>query len=94
MKALVTFPTRHVFDVVGKVTTATDTGDDANNDDYAESVKTVVFKTTGDEDIECEVVPRGKKFIKVRCTATVQSTTMINAIYDELGRIESTVMKF
>jgi len=34
------------------------------------------------------------KFVKVRCTAMVESTAMINSIYDELGQMESTVMKF
>ena len=88
MKALLTFPTQHVFDVVGRLSSAT------TNDDYAEKVKTIVFDTTGDDDMECEVIPRGKKFVKVRCTANVESTTMINTIYDELGKMESTVMKF
>ena len=88
MKALVTFPTQHVFDVVGKAAAA------ADQQEYADRVKTVVFDTTGDEGIECEVVPRGTKFVKVRCKAVVESTTMINAIYDELGKMESTVMKF
>jgi putative lipoic acid-binding regulatory protein len=96
MKALLTFPTQHVFDVVGRLSSndESDTKDATNEDDYADSVKRIVFDTTGDDDMECEVIPRGKKFVKVRCTAKVESTTMINTIYDELGRMESTVMKF
>ncbi len=93
MKALLTFPTQHVFDVVGKV--STDGGDDDDDGKvYADKVKSIVFDTTGDEDIKCEIIPRGKKFVKVRCEAKVESTTMINNIYDELGEMESTVMKF
>lgn len=88
MRALMTFPMQQTFDVVGKIS-ADDTGKE-----YAETVKRIVFETTGDENIECDVIPRGKKFTKVRCKAMVESTTMINAIYDELGEMESTVMKF
>jgi len=89
MRALVDFPTRHVFEAVGKA------ADDADRKVYADRVRTVVFESTGDDDgLELEVVPRGSKFVKVRCSATVQSTAMINAIYEELGKIESTVMKF
>ena len=91
MKALITFPTQHVFDVVGRINDETET---TNGEDYAQKVKSIVFATTGDQDIVCEVIPRGKKFVKVQCEATVQSTTMINMIYDELGAMESTVMKF
>ena len=106
MNALIKFPTQHVFDVVGKVSPASNDNDDDDSDaddeknenethkDYADQVKTIVFETTGDEDMECDIIPRGTKFVKVRCTAMVQSTTMINTIYDELGKMESTVMKF
>lgn len=90
MKALITFPTQHVFDVVGKIQ-----GDnDSDSSSYADKVRTIVFDTTGDENIHCQIIPRGKKFVKVRCEATVESTTMINTIYEELGAMESTVMKF
>ena len=88
MKALITFPTQHVFDVVGKIQGEND------SDCYADEVRSIVFETTGDENIQCEIIPRGKKFVKVRCEATVESTTMINTIYEELGAMESTVMKF
>ena len=88
MKALITFPTQHVFDVVGKIQGEND------SDSYADEVRSIVFETTGDENIQCEIIPRGKKFVKVRCEATVESTTMINTIYEELGAMESTVMKF
>lgn len=88
MKAFITFPTQHVFDVVGKAAAV------ANGQEYADRVKDIVFDTTGDDDIECEVIPRGTKFVKVRCKAVVESTTMINTIYEELGKMESTVMKF
>lgn len=90
MKALITFPTQHVFDVVGKI----EADNDSDTTSYADKVRTIVFDTTGDENIQCEIIPRGKKFVKVRCEATVESTTMINSIYEELGAMESTVMKF
>jgi len=78
-----------VFDVVGKISS-----DDETNQGYCDRVKAIIYGTTGDDAIECEIVPRGMKFVKVRCTAMVESTAMINSIYDELGQMESTVMKF
>jgi len=90
MRALFTFPMQQTFDVVGKISA----DDDKDANEYAESVKKIVFETTGDENIEYDISPRGKKFTKVSCTAMVESMTMINTIYDELGQMESTIMKF
>ena len=92
LKALVTFPPQLVFDVVGKINDGDDDCSDSST--YADKVRSIVFDTTGDEDIKCDIIPRGTKFVKVRCEATVESTTMINNIYDELGAMASTVMKF
>ena len=105
LKAMLTFPTQYVFHVVGRkiqLSTNDDDEDDNNNnnndddddDDYASSVRKIIYETTGDDNIVCEIIPRGKKFIKVQCEAKVESATMINTIYDALGQMESTVMKF
>lgn len=84
MSALVTFPTQHMFEVVGRT----------SNEKYAEDVKSIVFGITGDDTIECGVIPRGTKFTKVQCITMVESTAMINSIYEQLGAMEATVMKF
>jgi putative lipoic acid-binding regulatory protein len=100
LKAMLSFPTQYVFHVVGRKnqpSTNDDDDDDNNNnddDDYASSVRKIIYETTGDDNIECEIIPRGKRFIKVQCEAKVESATMINTIYNALGQMESTVMKF
>jgi putative lipoic acid-binding regulatory protein len=93
LKAMLTFPTQYVFHVVGRKNDDDNNNNDDDND-YANSVKKIVYETTGDDNIECEIIPRGKRFIKVQCEAKVESATMINTIYDALGQMESTVMKF
>jgi len=92
LKAMLTFPTQFVFHVVGRKSSTSN--DEDHNNDYAKRVQKIVCKNTGDDSIECVIIPRGKSFIKVRCTATVQSATMINTIYEELDRMETTVFKY
>jgi len=92
LKAMLTFPTQFVFHVVGRKSSTSN--DEDHNNDYAKRVQKIVCKNTGDDSIECVIIPRGKRFIKVRCTATVQSATMINTIYEELDRMETTVFKY
>jgi len=98
LKAMLTFPTQFVFHVVGRksslLSSSSSNDDDDHNNDYAKSVQKIVYNSTGDDSIEIIIIPRGKRFIKVRCTATVQSTTMINTIYEELDRMEATVFKY
>jgi putative lipoic acid-binding regulatory protein len=89
LNAMINFPARYTFHVVGKTC-----GDDGLQQAYIENVQRIVQGTTGDEDITCESVPRGTKFTKVQCEASVQSATMINNIYDELDKLELTVMRF
>jgi cytoskeletal protein RodZ len=112
LNAMLTFPTRYTFHVVGKISTTTTpatatpatttttprntagTNETLQNISYADIVKRVVYDTTGDDDISCDAIQRGKNFLKVKCEATVQSVTMINNIYNELDRIDGTVMRF
>ena len=89
LSAMVTFPAKYTFNVVGKTG-----GDTTNQDEYVEEVKRLVQEATGDEDMTCEIKPRGKNFTKIQCEATVQSATMINMIYDDLDGLEATVMRF
>jgi putative lipoic acid-binding regulatory protein len=89
LNALVTFPLKYKFNIVGKT---------GNNEDqiqqYVEKVKEVVFDTTGDDDITSKITPRGKNYTKVQCEANVQSVAMLNMIYDNLDKLEMTVMRF
>lgn len=84
------FPVRYSFNCVGKTS-----GDEKLQTTYIERVKEVVLATSGDEEgIVCKVTPRGKKFTKVQCEVSVESVSMINMIYDDLEKIDMTVMRF
>lgn len=85
--ALLQFPAPFTFTVVGR------TGED-NRSAYTEVVQTIVRQETGDDAMSCEVIPRGSQFTKVTCTATVDSAAVISSVYEALGALEATVMKF
>ena len=91
MKAMLKFPTRFTFNVVGKTG-----GDEKVGEDYVENVKKAILRVCdgGDGEIQCQTIPRGKNFIKVQCEVEVGSSSMINSIYGELDELEATVMKF
>eukprot|EP00980_Cylindrotheca_fusiformis_P017902 scaffold5682_cov140-Cylindrotheca_fusiformis.AAC.13 len=88
LNAMLNFPVRYTFNIVGRTT-----GDSIVKDEYVEAVKTVVSATAGD-DIACKITPRGKNFTKVQCEVEVQNAGMISTIYEELEKIEQTVMRF
>ena len=84
------FPVRYTFNCVGKTN-----GDKKLQTNYIDKVKEAVIATCGDEEgIVCKVTPRGKKFTKVQCEVSVESVSMINMIYDDLDKIDMTVMRF
>lgn len=83
------FPTRYTFNIVGKTS-----GDENIQQEYIEIVRKIVFDITGDENIRCEVTPRGKNFTKVQCEAEVLNSGMINTIYDNISELERTTMRF
>ena len=92
--ALLQFPTDYTFSVVGKNNQQLDDESDGR-DAYANEVKSIIFSVLGsDAQIEMRVVPRGKKFTRVTAKVNVDSQSIINNIYEELGSLESTVMKF
>lgn len=86
---MVEFPVRYTFNVVGK----TD-GDEAISAKYVEDVKNVIMTTSGETDVKWEITPRGKKFTKIKCETEVQSSTMVNKIYQDISKLELTVMNF
>ena len=88
LNAMLTFPIKYSFNVVGKTTG--DTGEK-----FVEQVKQVVGEATGDDDgMEFQITPRGKNYTKVTVQATVQSAAMISAAYKALEELEMTVMRF
>lgn len=86
---MLNFPVRYTFNAVGKTN-----GDETIQEAYVEEVKRVVFATSGDENATWEILPRGTKFTKVQCEVEVQSTAMVNTIYEEISNLEKTVMRF
>lgn len=88
--ALLNFPARFTFTVVGKVN-----GDDEAKEAYIDQVKRIVGETSGSaHTLELRVTPRGANFVRVSVEVTVESGAIINTIYDELSNVEATVMKY
>lgn len=84
LNAMLQFPTVYCFSVLGK----TD-GDENIKQIYIDEVKRIVGT-----DNELRVVQRGTRYVKLSVNVTVDSTAVINFIYDALGSLERTVMKF
>lgn len=88
--AMLQFPTEYTFSVVGKTG-----GEEDVADAYANEVKAALASVLGsDAKLEMRVVPRGTKFTRVSAKVTVESASVIDTIYEELGSLEATVMKF
>ncbi|KAL3927119.1 MAG: hypothetical protein SGBAC_013208 [Bacillariaceae sp.] len=88
LNAMLNFPVRYTFNIVGKTM-----GDEAKKEAYVDAVKQAVVATAGD-DIVCKITPRGKNFVKLQCEAEVLNAAMINTIYDDIEKIDQTVMRF
>ena len=88
LNAMLTFPVRYTFNIVGKTM-----GDEEKKEEYITAVKEAVIATAG-EDIACKITPRGKNFVKVQCEAEVLNAGMINTIYEDIEKLDQTVMRF
>ena len=88
LSAMLNFPVRYTFNIVGKTM-----GDEAKKEAFVDAVKQAVVTTAGD-DIVCKITPRGKNFVKVQCEAEVLNAGMINTIYDDIEKLDQTVMRF
>lgn len=89
LNALLNFPTAYVFNVVGKTK-----GDKNFAEEYINKVKQIVQSNSGDANCMLHSKPRGNNFTKVEVEVTVQSSSMITRIYEELADIDETVMIF
>jgi putative lipoic acid-binding regulatory protein len=88
--AMLTFPTDYTFSVVGR-----NAETENPSDNYATNVRAVMESVLGETtNMEMRVTPRGTKFTKVSVKVSVESASVIATIYEELGALESTVMKF
>lgn len=89
LSAMIHFPANFTFNAVGKTN-----GDKKLQDEYVDEVKSVFLSICGDSDATFEVLPRGKKFTKVKCELEVQSATMVNTIFEDIAKLEKTLMHF
>jgi putative lipoic acid-binding regulatory protein len=89
LNAFLNFPTTYVFNVVGKTK-----GDKNLAEEYINKVKHIIQSNTG--DVECILCSksRGNNFTKVEVEATVQSSSMIARIYEELADLDESSMMF
>lgn len=89
LNAFLQFPTTYVFNVVGKTK-----GDKFLAEGYINKVKHIVQSNSGDVECTVRFKSRGNNFTKVEVEATVQSSSMITRIYEELSDIDETTMTF
>eukprot|EP00555_Chaetoceros_dichaeta_P001698 CAMPEP_0198279700 /NCGR_PEP_ID=MMETSP1447-20131203/67070_1 /TAXON_ID=420782 /ORGANISM="Chaetoceros dichaeta, Strain CCMP1751" /LENGTH=253 /DNA_ID=CAMNT_0043974905 /DNA_START=119 /DNA_END=881 /DNA_ORIENTATION=+ len=93
----------------GGIAVVDDTGDKAEDDTPTtvmggavdvipnDATTTTTTTTTGVEmkdTVVCVVKPRGKNFTKITVEVMVENAAMINSVYEELGLLERTVMRF
>lgn len=89
LNAMLKFPVNYTFHVVGK------TSDDSSlRDQFVQDVQSTVSSQTTADEMACQVTPRGKKFTKVSIQAEMDSAESIAAVYDQLGKLELSVMRF
>ena len=86
---MLTFPLEYTFYVVGKTL-----GDDALQEQFVQQVKDLVQAATANTEMVVDMKPRGTKFTKVTIQVEVVSSDIIASIYDELGKLELSVMRF
>eukprot|EP00548_Thalassiothrix_antarctica_P012421 CAMPEP_0194157196 /NCGR_PEP_ID=MMETSP0152-20130528/71044_1 /TAXON_ID=1049557 /ORGANISM="Thalassiothrix antarctica, Strain L6-D1" /LENGTH=203 /DNA_ID=CAMNT_0038865407 /DNA_START=1 /DNA_END=612 /DNA_ORIENTATION=+ len=89
LNAMMKFPTSFTLNVVGRTK-----GDEESKDEYINQVQDTVKSISGDDDSEFQVSPRGKSFTRISMKVRVESAAVINSIYEELDKMETTVMKY
>jgi putative lipoic acid-binding regulatory protein len=97
LNALLKFPVRYTFHVVGKTS-----GDAVIKELFVKQIKdifiqssfTPMFMDKEDDDVRYEITERGTKFTKVTIQKEVINAEEITYIYDELSKLELSVMQF
>mmetsp|Transcript_10291 Transcript_10291/g.15108 ORF Transcript_10291/g.15108 Transcript_10291/m.15108 type:complete len:184 (+) Transcript_10291:826-1377(+) len=90
LNAMLKFPSLFTFNVVGRTN-----GDEVIKEKYVEQVKEKVLSISGyEDDFQCQVTPRGKSFTRISIQVKVDSAAVINSIYEELDKMEMTIMKY
>jgi putative lipoic acid-binding regulatory protein len=97
LNALLKFPVTYTFHVVGKTS-----GDMTIQELFVEQVKntivqsssTPIFMDNHDDDVLYEITARGSKYTKVSIRKEVINAEEITFIYDQLSKLELSVMQF
>jgi putative lipoic acid-binding regulatory protein len=90
LNAMLLFPTKYTFTAVGRTN-----GDSELQEQYTQDVTNCILQATGDkDDMIRSIKPRGAKFTRVSVEVMVDSSTLVSGIYEALGNIEATVMKY
>lgn len=89
LNAFLTFPVDYSFHVIGRTA-----GNENLQKHFVQQVKEIIVQTSANEEITCEITPRGSKFTKVTVQVQVVSSDVISSIYDQLGALELSVMQF
>jgi hypothetical protein len=61
---------------------------------YVKEIKTLVESLSGYKVMDVDVKPRGSKFIRVSFGVTVESVSILSSIYEGLGALERTIMRY
>lgn len=88
LNAMLKFPASFAFNVVGRTG-----GEETLRDTFVLQVKEVVSSVAGDVS-DCQVIPRGRNFTRITIETTVESSAMINAVFDELDKLDMTTMRY
>lgn len=90
-----------VADGCGAAGGGDDGSDDGEKDPTGTGVAVVPYDAAAEEaagdgagKVVCVVKPRGKNFTKITVEVMVESAAVISSVYEELGALERTVMRF
>jgi putative lipoic acid-binding regulatory protein len=85
LNAMLSFPATYTFHVVGKTA-----GDGDLQSIFVQQVKDVMR----DDTVVFTITPRGRKFTKVSIHKVVVNSEEISSIYEQLSKLELSVMQF
>ena len=97
MSALLKFPVTYTFHVVGKTS-----GDSVIKEAFVKQIEDIIIQSSFtpmlmdgiNDDVRYEVTERGTKFTKVSIQKEVINAEEIAYIYDQLSKLELSVMQF
>jgi putative lipoic acid-binding regulatory protein len=90
LNAMLQFPTEFTFTAVGRTN-----GEDELMKLYTKQVEDIIRNQSNNESsLQCQSAPRGNAFTRVSVKVEIESSALINTIYEELDKLEMTVFKY